>query len=404
VVWFLLFTLIPLVVVSMEQLELLYISWLKLLGNDHGLSYGFSLMGWLYYWFDLNRDWLPVQHPESQGRIRMFHEWRPNVLTDHHEMGSNSTFFFMPGEPSRVNPLTPVINQQLTERIGRYHAAALDKIGSLYYTKEGFDDFYVGKGSTYPDLQGCVGILFEQASSRGHLQDTENGPLSFAFTIRNQLTTALSTQRAAVGLREDLLRYQRSYFRDQREAGRKDTNMGYVLSDDGDPARLSQFADMLSQHQIAVNQISGTFSKNGHSYEAGHALFVKLDQPQHALVRAIFESTTTFTDSLFYDISTWTMPLAFNLPYTLVVKGERLTVGADWEKPAPAAAPAASGYAYLLPWEHYYAPKAAYMLMQAGMRLKSAQSAYRPPHRREGAAPTRDVGLWLLVGAPPSAR
>lgn len=346
-----------------------------------------------HYWFDLNRDWLPVQHPESQGRIRMFHEWRPNILTDHHEMGSNATFFFMPGEPSRVNPLTPAINQQLTERIGRYHAAALDKIGSLYYTKEGFDDFYVGKGSTYPDLQGCVGILFEQASSRGHLQDTENGPLSFAFTIRNQITTALSTQRAAVELREDLLRYQRGYFRDQREAGRKDASMGYVVADDGDPERLSQFAEMLGQHQIAVNQIVGTFSKNGRNYVSGHALFVKLDQPQYALVRAIFESTTTFSDSLFYDISTWTMPLAFNLPYTLVGKGERLTVGASWEKPAPPAAPVASGYAYLLPWEHYYAPKAAYMLMQAGLRLKSAQAAFTA-EGRSYAPGTVLVPVW----------
>ena len=54
VAWFLFFALIPLVVVSMEQLEMLYLSWLKLLGNDHGLSFGFSLMGWLHYWFGLN--------------------------------------------------------------------------------------------------------------------------------------------------------------------------------------------------------------------------------------------------------------------------------------------------------------------------------------------------------------
>ncbi len=32
-----------------------------------------------YYWFDLNRDWLPLQHPESQGRVAMFYHWRPNV-------------------------------------------------------------------------------------------------------------------------------------------------------------------------------------------------------------------------------------------------------------------------------------------------------------------------------------
>lgn len=30
-----------------------------------------------HYWFDLNRDWLLLQHPESQARIKHFYEWRP---------------------------------------------------------------------------------------------------------------------------------------------------------------------------------------------------------------------------------------------------------------------------------------------------------------------------------------
>ena len=55
--------------------------------------------------FDLNRDWLPVQLPESKARIKTFTDWLPNIVTDHHEMGTNSTFFFQPGVPSRVNPL-----------------------------------------------------------------------------------------------------------------------------------------------------------------------------------------------------------------------------------------------------------------------------------------------------------
>ena len=39
-----------------------------------------------HYWFDLNRDWLVTQLPESQARIKNFHRWKPNILTDHHEM------------------------------------------------------------------------------------------------------------------------------------------------------------------------------------------------------------------------------------------------------------------------------------------------------------------------------
>ncbi|MBT8296648.1 MAG: zinc carboxypeptidase, partial [Gramella sp.] len=117
-----------------------------------------------HYWFDMNRDWLPVQLPESQARIATFHKWYPNILTDHHEMGSNSTFFFQPGIPSRTHPLTPQLNQDLTREIGTYHAEALEEIGSLYYTEENYDDFYYGKGSTFPDINGSVGILFEQGS------------------------------------------------------------------------------------------------------------------------------------------------------------------------------------------------------------------------------------------------
>ncbi|MEN8845858.1 MAG: M14 family zinc carboxypeptidase, partial [Candidatus Arcticimaribacter sp.] len=149
-----------------------------------------------HYWFDMNRDWLPVQLNESKARIASFIDWLPNVLTDHHEMGTNETFFFQPGIQSRVNPLTPKKNQELTMAIGKFHEKALNKIGSLYYTEEDFDDFYYGKGSTYPDVNGSIGILFEQASSRGHAQESANGLLTFPFTIRNQFTAALSTLEA----------------------------------------------------------------------------------------------------------------------------------------------------------------------------------------------------------------
>jgi hypothetical protein len=41
----------------------------------------------------------------------------------------------------------------------------LDEIGSSYFIEENYDDFYYGKGSSYPDING-IGILFEQASKR----------------------------------------------------------------------------------------------------------------------------------------------------------------------------------------------------------------------------------------------
>ncbi len=326
-----------------------------------------------HYWFDLNRDWLLAQHPESRGRVALFQQWQPNILTDHHEMGKDATFFFMPGEQSRTFPGTPAINQSLTAKIGEYHAAALDKIGSLYYSGEDFDDFYVGKGSTYPDVQGAVGILFEQASSRGHLQETENGLLSFPFTIRNQVTTALSTQAAFVDLKEELLTYQRDFYRKAKtEKG------GYVVEGDQDPSRLRAFADLLGRHGIAVKQY-GDYSPT--------ALYVPLDQRQQQLVKAIFEPINSFEDSIFYDISTWTLPYAFNLPSRKTASPPTgfMPIGGMGD---PNYRVEKADYAYLLTWNDYYAPRALYAIQAAGLRTKVSYQPFTTSSGRAMAAGT----------------
>ena len=191
-----------------------------------------------YYWFDLNRDWLPHQHPESRGRLALFHEWKPNVQLDFHEQGSNSNFFFMPGKPERTNPLTPDINQVLTAKIGEYHAQAFDAEGIRFFTEEGYDDFFMGKGSTYPDLFGTVGILFEQPSSRGAMQDTVNGKLTFPFSISNQFRASLSSIKATAALKDDLLAYQRNFYTE-----RKRKRGYYLASAEGDPTRYESLSE-----------------------------------------------------------------------------------------------------------------------------------------------------------------
>lgn len=330
-----------------------------------------------HYWFDLNRDWLPAQHPESRGRLRVFHEWKPNILTDHHEMGTNSTFFFMPGVPERTNPITPWENQELTGKIGAFHAAALDEIGSLYYSQEGYDDFYYGKGSTYPDANGSIGILFEQASARGHLQSTVNGPLSFPFTIRNQVVTALSTQKAAVELRTDLLDYQRRFYRDAMQEARKDARKAIVFGEPADQARLYAMVEVLRRHQVEVYRLGKPLEIEGKAYQPESSFIVPMEQPQYRLVRALFDTATSFQDSVFYDVSSWALPLAFNVDYDELsakafsksLLGEAVRGLAPERKIEP---PSVSQYAYLLEWENYYAPRALNFLLSKGLRAKVA--------------------------------
>ncbi|MBD3297817.1 MAG: hypothetical protein GF341_04110, partial [candidate division Zixibacteria bacterium] len=45
-----------------------------------------------HYLFDLNRDWLPLVHPESQARADLILHWNPQMVVDAHEMGAYSTY------------------------------------------------------------------------------------------------------------------------------------------------------------------------------------------------------------------------------------------------------------------------------------------------------------------------
>ena len=316
----------------------------------------------------MNRDWLPVQLPESQARIKTFHDWYPNILTDHHEMGTNSTFFFQPGIPSRTNPLTPNKNQELTDKIGKYHAKDLNKIGSLYYSKESFDDFYYGKGSTFPDINGGIGILFEQASSRGHAQESENGVLTFPFTIRNQFITALSTLKAAIDMREEILNYQKTFYINARK---ESSSTGVIVfGDEKDATKVQTFIDILKHHRIEVHHLKEDFSKNGKEFKKESSYVIPKDQKQHRLINAMFQKRTNFQDSLFYDVSAWTLPLAFNLNYEENESVNKLGNEISENKRNIILPPLLSTYAYLMEWNDYNTPKVLNQILEKGLRAK----------------------------------
>ncbi|MGJ8732165.1 MAG: M14 family metallopeptidase [Cellulophaga sp.] len=329
-----------------------------------------------HYWFDMNRDWLPVQLPESQARITTFHKWLPNILTDHHEMGTNSTFFFQPGEPTRVHPLTPKINQELTAEIGTYHAKAFDKIGSLYYSEENYDDYYYGKGSTFPDVNGSIGILFEQGSSRGHVQESENGILTFPFTIRNQFTAALSTIEAAYNMRSKILGYQQQFYKNAKSQAVKSKTKAIIFGDNKDASKTWHLADILKRHNIKFNHLKTDVVLNGKNYKKGASYVVPMNQKNYRLINAMFEKRTTFTDSLFYDISAWTFPLAFNLDYTETTSLSNLGEEIKELKPLIGSLTGNSNYAYLFEWNEYYSPRALNTILEAGLRVKVGKEPF----------------------------
>ncbi|MFN0016025.1 MAG: M14 metallopeptidase family protein [Saprospiraceae bacterium] len=337
-----------------------------------------------HYWFDLNRDWLVTQQPESVGRVEIFQDWLPNVLTDHHEMGTDATFFFQPGVPSRVHPITPARNQELTARIGEYHARLLSEKKVLFYSGENYDDFYYGKGSTYPDGNGCIGILFEQGSSRGSAQETDNGLLTFPYSIRNQVLTSLSTMQAITDLRGDLNAYLRDFFKTALDEARKDEARAYLFGDTLHGRPVRELVQILLRHRIQVHPLAEDVRLGEQFFQKNHAWAVPADQPNYRLVKAIFERRTQFPDSIFYDISAWTLPDAFGLDWAVADRrayqprwlGQALT-NLPIPTAAPVPAPRPDTYAFAVESTGYDLPRLLAALHRAEVRVQVATKPFR---------------------------
>ncbi|TRX61360.1 zinc carboxypeptidase [Fulvivirga sp. M361] len=328
-----------------------------------------------HYWFDLNRDWLLAIHPESRGKLNWYHQWYPNVVTDFHEMGTQSTYFFEPMKANASsNPIMPKENYTtLNGTFAKYFKSDLDKIGSLYFTKEVFDGTYPGYGSSYPDLQGGLALLFEQASSRGHLQETPMGEITFPFTIRNQYTSSFATIRAAVENKELLYSYQQDFFTSAMSLSAKSQVKGYVFGDIADKNRTKAFIDKLLIHKIKVYELSQEVTKKGIPYRPGSAYVVPTHQEQYRMVQTMFETYNKYVDSVFYDASAWSVANFYNMPYSSytgsISRGKEIT--AENNRVNTVTFPS-SDYAYLIPYNDYNAVPVLYQLLKEEVRVTAA--------------------------------
>ena len=264
-----------------------------------------------YYWFDLNRDWLPLVHPESQGRVALYHQWKPNVVLDYHEMGSESTYFFQPGVPTRNNPLAPEMVLTLTRKFAQRFSEAMDQANELYYTEENFDDFYIGKGSTYPDLNGSIGILFEQGSTRGLISKNQRGVRHFRDTVANQVRTSIAGIERIIELKNPLLEFQADFFHQSLSRGQQDATKAFLLT--GTASRLQAAQDLLGRHQIKSYLNRSAMLIDGKTLDSGSCLIIPTAQPQYTLLSSLMQQDQTFQENIFYDVSAWHLPSAFGL-------------------------------------------------------------------------------------------
>ncbi len=325
-----------------------------------------------HYWFDLNRQWLLQTQPESRGWLAKWHQWKPHVSADMHEMGGNSTYYFHPGVPTRKYPLIPARGRELLVEISNYHKAYFDEERKLYFAEEGFDNFYIGKGSTYPQVNGGLGILFEAGAQMGIARESDQGIKTYANNIRNHYQTSMTTIFGSHAMRSKLQAYRAEFFASAADLAAEDDVKAYVFRAPEDPKRVQLFLDLLARHDVRVYRVQGSV-KAGDATFGEDSYIVPLNQPQYRMAKGMFNRITDFEDKVFYDVSGWTLPLAYGLDYGEVTGRVSRNLGdAAQATEIVGSAPAERPYAYVFSWTDYYAPRAANRLLQAGIEVRAA--------------------------------
>ncbi|MBR6269705.1 MAG: hypothetical protein IKR30_03935 [Bacteroidales bacterium] len=345
-----------------------------------------------HYWMDTNRDWLTAQFPEGQNLVKMYEYWMPNVLLDLHEMGAsrNGLYYISPGDPDRTYKYIPQENQDLTKEIGKTTGKYLDSIGVAYYTGRGYDDFFIGKGACYGDIQGSVCILHELSSTRGHVRDFEKyGVHNFGETVRWHSLAACGVLNGSIANAKALKEYQKNFYVNAAKAAAADPGKGYLFDARGNKGIAFNFLENLLLHEIDVYPVKGQEGK----------YFVPFGQQHYYKIKGIFEDidVSEYKSSHFYDISTWSPARAYNLNFEVVAEApvvdKKIT---EVVFPQGAVKGGASTIGYAFAPAEYYTPYMIAALQKKGVNLQVATAPFAYKNKASKIDITMPAGTIVI--------
>lgn len=326
-----------------------------------------------HYWFDMNRDWFRHSQQEVKAKVAAYLDWQPQMYVDAHEMGRNSTFYFPPPADPK-NPYLLDSQYNWFSKLGKHQASWFDKYGFGYMTREVFDAFYPGYGSEWPTLQGGLGILWEQASARGQvIERDDETELSYADGVRNHYISGLATLEFAAANRKGLLQQFYDAKSSAVKMGREGKVKHYFIRNDKRPQRSRRLAAMLQRNGIEVRTLNKSITiectdvKHGkdhlHKIPAGN-FHIPVAQPVARLLRSLMDREAEMDEKFLrrqlernelrlpdeiYDVTAWSMPLAFDVE--CLATSETVELESELWKNSPAepiVLPAAR-VAYLIP-------------------------------------------------------
>lgn len=277
-----------------------------------------------HYDHDLNRDWVWQTQKETRERLTFYQQWMPQIHADLHEMEAEASYYFAPA----AQPYHPYLTSwqaDFQNTIGQNHARHFDEKGWRYYTKERFDLFYPGYGDTYPSLAGAIGMTYEQggaAFGNRAILLANGDTLTLADRIAHHTMAALSTIEVSAQHAGRLVKEFELFYKNSQTDPPGPYN-SYVIKKSNDPGKVSQLIALLKANGIESYMVKEDRKGiKGFSYTLGDfetfnavkgEVLIPAAQPRSVLLQTLFEPEGKLSDSLTYDITAWSLPMAYGL-------------------------------------------------------------------------------------------
>lgn len=346
-----------------------------------------------HYQFDLNRDWAWLTQVESQQRIKLYQEWLPHVHPDLHEQYIDNPYYFAPA----AEPFHQYITQwqrDFQSEIGQNNAQYFDKNGWLYFTKEVFDLFYPSYGDTYPTFNGAIGMTYEQAghSAGGRQAMMNNGDtLTLEDRVAHHKTTSLSTIEVSSKNAARLIQNFKKYF-DQSGNNPVGVYKTFIIKNNPEDAgKIKALIRLLDQHKIKYGTAARSTAKiEAYDYTGGknasieissNDLIISAFQPKSVLAQVLLEPEPALSDSLTYDITSWSLPYAYGL--NAYATRQRIDVKPGFQTSVTALPNIGSQnpYAVFAPW--HSVDNAAFLseILKKGIVVRSSVESFSSGNR-----------------------
>ncbi|MGF1545378.1 MAG: M14 family zinc carboxypeptidase [Parvularculaceae bacterium] len=347
-----------------------------------------------HYLFDMNRDWFVQSQPETLGRVRSYLEWRPVVFVDAHEMGTDQEYFFAPGSPP-FNPNFGAGHRDKLMLYGRNNAKRFDELGFNYFTREIFDEFFPGYGSSWPAFTGAIPMVYEQSSARGLRAERTNGSrYAYLDTVMRHFVASMATLETTADNRESLLRRYYEFAKTAVEEGKSEKTRSFIIPATDDRAGARAMAAILARQGVEVAEATAAFAACGEDYKAG-AFVVDLAQPAKRLARTLLDADNEM-DAAFikeqerlrekdlpneiYDVTAWSLPATFGVATHAC--GANVDTSAGFSAfNGPAVAPGriagpGAAVAYVVDWGERPAVRLLSGALRDGLNVLSSDKAF----------------------------